>query len=37
MWTSERTGGLGLELRASLLIVSLGHNGFKYGSCLKPV
>ena len=32
--TSERTGGMGLELRASLFIVSLGYNGFKNGSCL---
>ena len=30
--TSERTGGLELELRAYL-----GYNSFKYGSCLKPV
>ena len=35
--TSERTGGLGLELRASLFIVYLGYNSFKSSCCLKPV
>lgn len=29
IFTNERTGGLGLEFRASLFIVYLGCNGFK--------
>ena len=34
IFTSERTGRLGLEFRASLFIVYLGYNSFKSGCCL---